>query len=148
MMMNKNSFLLVCMLGAYLVSCNIDENKSNAKEMAVAVQLQGKWLLQSYSQDGSEVLLDECEKSETIVFNNDYTIDFNYYNDKEEGKPCELSVVGSGHWKFSSNTEIEFDYSTEMYKDVFKVAYLVEGDILTLTTKEGKDSYSEIYIRQ
>ncbi len=146
--MKKNNLFLLSVLCIFLVSCNKEEDKSGIEETATAVALSGTWLLQSYSEDGLDVPLDECEKKETIVFNNNNTIDFNYYNDKEDGKACSLSVAGSGHWKFSSDAQIELDYSTESYKDIFKVTYQIAGNILTLTTQEGDASYSETYVRQ
>ncbi len=144
----KNLTLAILLCGSTLfLACNEEERKDNKPE-PTALKLTGTWLLQSFSENGTPIVLDECEKLETLVFNPDNTVNFTYYGDKKAGKSCELSVVGTGIWKFVSDKMIELDYSTDEYKDVFRVDYEIEGEQLTLIIHEENASYKERYIKQ
>jgi len=130
-----------------LVSCHLDINR-NTLLQTTAVQLSGTWLLQSYEENGTVIALNECEKKETLSFHPDSTVNFIYYRDKESGKTCEMSVVGIGAWKFVTEKQIELNYSTEDFQDIFTMSYTLDGDLLTLTVNDDTASYTERYIKQ
>lgn len=84
------SFLFLAGIMTTTVSCSSDDGESTSGNDPII----GKWKAVSETEDGVEVILDECELMEVSEFKADGTADIEDY-DMEEGE-CQLNELPEG----------------------------------------------------
>ncbi len=136
----KKLILLLSVFALVFISCNSDDDNDSSQELLI-----GTWTYFQSFEDGVEILLDDCEKQETQVFNDDGTFTITEYDDFNG--PCELEGTFSGTWVNSGNgiyTVIAlgetFSQAITFDANTYSVVFIeTEG---TVTTE-----YKDVYVR-
>jgi len=106
--MKKIGAAMAISLLVSVLSCSVDErrNPSENENNSTSFELLGTWKLGKYFEGGKEIAMNSCETNETISFHKDNTFDYIYYGDAQPGKPCAVSVAGTGTWHHTAERKM------------------------------------------
>ncbi|MDO6769020.1 MULTISPECIES: lipocalin family protein [Cellulophaga] len=115
----------------------------------------GSWTYFQEEIDGELVEVDDCDKKNTVVFNEDMSFEFIAYGsitgDPEE---CEIdSDSDTGEWSIPSEGVLAISYASDNDDSVEEAMYTIDGDTLTITSEyENNNGETEsdvvVYIRK
>ena len=138
----KKLVLLLSVLALVLTSCRSDEDNSNDLSQELLI---GTWTYFKTFEDGVEIVLSDCEKQETQVFNTDGTFTITEYDDFDG--PCVLDGTFSGTWVNSGDGI----YTVTAFGQTFSQAITFEGNTYSVVYAEddgaGMIEYIDTYIK-
>ena len=140
--------MAICLVLSVL-SCSVDERRNPVENEnnSTSFELLGTWKLGKYFEGGKEIAINSCETNETISFHKDNTFDYIYYGDSQPGKPCAVSVAGTGTWHYTAERKMVLNYSIREHEDIVPIYFKISENTLLMTTDEGDSSYTESYVR-
>ena len=139
----KKLLLLLSVFALVLTSCSNDDdddNNDSSQELLI-----GTWTYYKAFEDGVEIVLSDCEKQETQVFNTDGTFSITEFDDFDG--PCVPDGTFSGTWVNSGNGI----YTVTAFGQTFSQAITFDGDTYSVVYIEddgvGMIEYIDTYIR-
>jgi hypothetical protein len=137
----KKLLLLLSVLSLVLTSCSSDDdNNDSSQELLI-----GTWTYFKAFEDGVEIVLSDCEKQETQVFNIDGTFSITEFDDFDG--PCVQDGTFSGTWVNSGNG----NYTVTAFGQTFSQAITFDGDTYSVVYLEDDGSgiieYIDTYIK-
>ena len=138
----KKLVLLLSVFALVLTSCSSDDDNSNDLSQELLI---GTWTYFKAFEDGVEIVLSDCEKQETQVFNTDGTFTITEYDDFDG--PCTLDGTFSGTWVNSGNGI----YTVTAFGQTFSQAITFDSDTYSAVYTEddgaGMIEYIDTYIK-
>ena len=96
----KKLVLLFVAAAFTFTSCGNDDDSGDQDKIV------GKWNLHKIFENGVEdEELTDCDRQETLTFNEDGTFENKFYEQEEVGDPCLLNETDSGTWTNDGNSE-------------------------------------------
>lgn len=143
--MTKKLFFSIILLSIVFISCEKDETDSPDEEKNSTTDLLGTWNYTAYIDDEGEELATQCEKNQTLIFEENGVFRFTYFDDSEG--TCEKTQDSQATYEFISDAVIKTDYTYGDYVDQnkFEVGFEISGNTLTLFLDEGEGEYQERY---
>lgn len=147
-MISKRFFLSVLFLNLLFVSCENEDTENDSEDPIAETELLGTWNFIAYSDDEGEEPATDCEKNQTLTFEEDGVFRYTYYDDSEGS--CEKTEDSQGAWELISDGVIKTDYTYGDYVDEnkFEVGFEISDNVLTLSIDEGEGEYQERYEKQ
>ena len=109
--MRTNSFFLLCIFVASLISCSdstedldVDYEDSAINRAALII---GTWQLSNQTQNGETVTLNECNKSGTITFDGEQ-VTTTTYRINSDTEDCNLNSTKSLLYEFEADDALLF----------------------------------------
>jgi hypothetical protein len=141
--MRTNSFFLLCILVASLMSCSsstedldVDYEDSAINRAAIII---GTWQLSEQTQNGDSVMLNECNKSGTITFDGEQVTTTTYkFNPNTED--CNLNNTKSLLYEFEADDALVF--IENQYESQIEIG-IINDSVLSLI-EEGYTSSGEL----
>ena len=136
----KKLILLFTVISLILTSCTSDDSTSSQDKLI------GFWTSFQSFYNGSEIILDECDKMDSILVNSDGTFTEAFFYDNNG--TCVSDATDNGLWVNRGNSiyEITYDAGT-IDEDVLLVTITFSNNSFTVETTDGTDTYTEVYIR-
>jgi hypothetical protein len=132
----KKTILLLCVLALLFSSCNKDDDNGPSQDLLI-----GTWKYSNAFEDGVEISLSDCEKSETQIFNADGTFTVTIFDDFDG--PCIEDFTFSGTWSNSGNSI----YTVTALGETFSQAISFQDNTYSVTTEDAGTVYVDVYTR-
>ena len=146
--MRTNSFFLLCIFVASLISCSdstedldVDYEDSALNRAALII---GTWQLSNQTQNGETVTLNECNKSGTITFDGEQ-VTTTTYRIKSDTEDCNLNSTKSLLYEFEADdallfienqnqSQIEIGIINDSVLSLIEEGYTSSGELISFET--------------
>jgi hypothetical protein len=141
----KKLILLFCSVTIAFTSCSKDDDSPS--QSPSQDPLVGSWTWNQSFYNGTEEVLDDCDKQENIIVNGNGTFTEEYFYDNGSG--CESYGTYSGLWENQGNNIYKITYYAGTGdEEVILITITFSGNTFTMEETDGSDTYKDVYIRK
>ncbi|MFD2725721.1 lipocalin-like domain-containing protein [Hyunsoonleella rubra] len=144
----KKLFLIFSVLALTFSSCGEDDGGGGGDTSGGSDPLVGTWKLISGSINGNLVVLDACQKMETIIVSSNGTFTSESFDDNGSGG-CDSDGIDNGRWENvgGGSYKITSEIGTPD-EDEFTAPFTFSGNTFSVTVMDDGDTVVQVFQKQ